>query len=220
MEHLSMSIAEVMAGLDWSAWVTALATLVLAILTFVYVRLTKKILDAQSDPCVVLTVVHDEDRTTILQLIARNVGTGIAHDIRFEFSRPLPSRAFGITEAEAKEASEMTDGPLINGIHALGPGECRKVDWGQYGGLMAAVGDSPIIATCRFKKGGREMPPVQCPLEVASFAGTIANQSPSARMIKELEKMSKNIDHLATGFRKLQIEVTSMPNKSDNRKDA
>jgi hypothetical protein len=55
-----------MVGLDWSAWVTALATLVLAVLTFVYVRLTKKILDAQSDPCVILTVVHDEDRTTIL----------------------------------------------------------------------------------------------------------------------------------------------------------
>ncbi|OGW12092.1 MAG: hypothetical protein A3G93_07095 [Nitrospinae bacterium RIFCSPLOWO2_12_FULL_45_22] len=81
MEHLSMSIAEVMAGLDWSAWVTALATLVLAILTFVYVRLTKKILDAQSDPCVVLTVVHTmwlfSVRNPLIRVAAEIVSTFI-----------------------------------------------------------------------------------------------------------------------------------------------
>jgi len=76
-----MSIAEVMAGLDWSAWVTALATLVLAILTFVYVRLTKKILDAQSDPCVVLTVVHTmwlfSVRNPLIRVAAEIVSTFI-----------------------------------------------------------------------------------------------------------------------------------------------
>jgi len=214
------SIAEVTTGLDWSACVTALATIVLAIVTFWYARLTKKILDAQSDPCVVLSVVHDEDRATIFQLIARNVGKGIAHDIRFEFSRPLPSEAFGITKAKTKKASEMTAGPLINGIPALVPGECRKVDWGQYKGLMDAVGDSPIIATCRFKKGRKEMPPVQCSLDVASFTETAGDQSLSARMIEELKKMSKNIGDLCKGIQKLQIEVTSMPTKSDDGKGA
>ena len=45
----------------------------------------------------------------------------------------------------------MSEGPLMNGIPALGPGECRKIDWGQYGGLKEAIGDSKIIATCYFK---------------------------------------------------------------------
>ena len=41
---------------------------------------------------------------------------------------------------------------IIDGIPALGPGECRKIDWGQYNGLMAALGNEPIVATCKFRE--------------------------------------------------------------------
>ncbi len=210
-QAIMQSITEYAASIDWSAWITAIATFVLAALTFVYVRLTGSILAAQSDPCVILTVVHDEERATILLLVARNVGTGLAHDIRFEFSRPLPARAFGLSEADAKEAKEMKSGPLIDGIPALGPGECRKIDWGQYGGLVAALGNEPIVATCRFKKNGKDMPPIQCPLDVTSFAGTVAVESPEAKAAKELEKISKSIQHLASELHTLKVEVASLP---------
>ena len=173
-QSILQPITEFAQSVNWSPWVTAVATIVLAILTYRYVKLTRKILATQSEPCVILTVVHDDDRATVLQLVARNVGTGLAHDIRFEFSRPLPSRAFGLSESDAKEVTEMKDGPLIDGIPALGPGECRKIDWGQYGGLVAALGNEPILATCKFKKDGKEMRPTQCPLDVASFVGTVA----------------------------------------------
>jgi hypothetical protein len=206
------------AALDWSAWVTAGATVILAVLTAVYVIVTARILATQSDPCVVLTVVHDEDRSTILQLVAKNIGAGIAHDIRFEFSRSLPARAFGLSKEDAKNAVTMEDGPLINGIPALGPGETRKIDWGQYGGLLAALGDKPIIATCRFKKSAKEMSPTICPLEVASFAGTVAAETSAARAARELEKISRNLQHLVSGFSKLKVEVVSLPveKKDDN----
>ena len=203
-------------SIDWSAWITTFATFVLAVLTFVYVRLTGRILAAQSDPCVILTVIHDEERASILQLVARNVGTGLAHDIRFEFSRPLPAKAFGLSAADAKEAKEMKSGPLIDGIPALGPGECRKIDWGQYGGLVSALGNETIVATCRFKKNGKEMSPIQCPLDVASFAGTVAVESSEAKAAKELEKISKSVQHLASGFHKLKVEVVSQTHNESN----
>ncbi len=202
---------ELSKSVDLSAWITAFATLVLAVLTFIYVRLTGKILSTHSDPCVIVTVVHDEDRPTIIQLVVRNIGSGLAHDIKFEFSRPLPARAFGLTKDNVKEATEMRDGPLINGIPALGPGECRKIDWGQYGGLSAALGDEPIIVTCRFKKNGKEMTPIQCPLDVESFAGTVAAEKPIAKVAKELEKISKSFQYLSSGSYKLKVEVVSLP---------
>lgn len=214
------SIYEMAITIDWSAWVTAVATIVLAVLTFVYVRLTGKILSTQSDPCVILTVVHDEERATILQLVARNVGTGLAQDIRFEFSRPLPTRAFGLSKDDVKKTTVMADGPLIDGIPALGPGECRKIDWGQYGGLIAALGNNPIIATCKFKKDGKNMPPTKCPLDVTSFVGTVAVESSLAKAARELEKLSKSIQHLASGFHKLKVEVVSLPPDEDNEKSA
>jgi hypothetical protein len=121
----AMSIVK---SIDWSAWVTALATGVLALMTFIYVRLTRKILEVQLDPCVILSVIHDQERPTILQLLAKNVGRGLAHDISFEFSRPIPAKAFGMSDAEAEVAKPMTYGPLMDGIPALGPGEERKID--------------------------------------------------------------------------------------------
>ena len=121
-QSILQSIIEYVALIHWSPWVTAGATIVLAVLTYRYVKLTGKMLTAQSEPCVILTVVHDDDRATVLQLVARNVGTGLAHDIRFEFSRPLPARAFGLTQSDAKEVKEMKemkDGPLIDGFLLL-----------------------------------------------------------------------------------------------------
>ena len=200
--------------INWSAWITASATVILAILTFVYVKLTRKILSSQSDPCVVLTVVHDETRSTVLQLVAKNVGTGLAHDVRFEFSHPIPAKAWGISAEKSKEPKLMKNGPLINGIPALGPGESRKIDWGQFGGLKAAIGDSKITATCRFKKNGKEMPPILCPLDVESFWGTVAAETPSAKTAKEIEKISQTVQHLASGFKRLRVEIASMPEES------
>lgn len=209
-------VTEFAKSVNWSPWVTAVATIVLAVLTYRNVKLTGKILAIQSEPCVILTVVHDDGRPTILQLVARNIGTGLAQDIRFEFSRPLPARAFGLSKSDAKAVTEMKDGPLIDGIPALGPGEYRKIDWGQYGGLVAALGNEPIITTCRFKKNDKDMEPTQCPLDVASFADTVAVESSAAKTAKELEKLSESIKTLASGFSKLKVDVVSLPqNKGD-----
>ena len=211
MNQTFLQFVEISKSMDWSAWVTASATFLLCVLTGIYVWLTRKILSAQSDPCIILTVVHDEERPTMLQLVARNIGSGLAHDIRFEYSRPLPENAWGLTSHEAKEVSEMKSGPLIDGIPALGPGECRKVDWGQYGGLVAALNDQPINATCKFKKNKKDMIPTKCILEVASFAGTEAVERSATKVAKELGEISKNIRLLATGFNKLNVNVVSLP---------
>ena len=215
MENKALEIiASIPNSLDWSAWVTAIATIVLAILTFIYVCLTKKILASQSDPCVLLSVVHDESRSSILQLVAKNVGSGLAHDISFEFSRPIPHRAFGISIDQAKKAEDMKEGPFIDGIPALGPGEERKIDWGQYGGLIKNLGTEPVIVKCIFKKHEKRMPPVECKLDVKSFEGTVAAEVPIARIARDIEKISNNLHHLLTGFKKLKVELVE-PFKSD-----
>ena len=197
--------------MDWNtiaAIVTSLSTIVLACLTYKYVRLTHQILERYSDPCVIVTVIHDDSRPTILQIVIKNIGTGLAHDIRFEFSRPLP----------ANEAEIMSDGPLISGIPALGPGETRKIDWGQHGGLIKNVGDETITVTSFFKKNGKEMPSVASYLDVKSFWGTSIPEQPLPKIASQIEKIAKEISHLASGFHKLQVIVVDMSskNKQDN----
>ncbi len=201
------SIVAICNSINWGVWVPAAATVILAILTYIYVRLTRGILEGQSNPCVIVSVVHDEERRTILQLVIRNVGSGLAQDISFELSRPIPARAWGIAENEAKVAEPMSRGPLIDGVPALGPGDERKIDWGQYGGLMKNLGTEPIVVKCKFKKNGKPMPPIECKLDVKSFEGTVAAEKPSAKVAKELESIAKDFHYLATGFNKLRIEI-------------
>jgi len=194
-------------SIDWGTWIPAIATVALAVLTFIYVRLTKGILQNQSNPCVIVSVIHDEERPTILQLVIKNVGTSLAQDITFDFSKPIPARAWGIVEKDAKIVEPMISGPLIEGIPALGPGEQRQIDWGQYGGLTKNLGMEPVIVRCKFKKNGKAMPPMECKLDVKSFEGTVAAERPSAKVAKELEKISKDLHNLVTGFYKLKIEM-------------
>ncbi len=195
-------------GIEWSAWVTAIASLVLAVLTFIYVRLTKRIIDSQTDPCVTVSVVHDDERRSVIQLVIKNIGTGIARDINFEPSRPIPHKAWGIAPNKENKFETMHYGPLVDGIPVLGPGEERKIDWGQLGGLKQALGQEPIIVKCKFYKGKKLMPTVECKLHVKSFEGTVANEKPIVTIAKQLEKVSCNLEHVITGSKKLHVELT------------
>lgn len=216
---MNACIVAIWNSIDWGVWIPAAATVVLTVLTLIYVRLTKGILEGQSNPCVIVSVVHDDERPTILQLVIRNVGSGLAQDIAFEFPRPIPARAWGIAENEAKTAEPMTRGPLIEGIPALGPGEQRRIDWGQYGGLMKNLGTEPVVVKCKFKKNGKAMPPMECKLDVKSFEGTVAAERPSAKVAKEIEKISKDLHHLATGFYKLKIEIVKEEDEIEPEKN-
>lgn len=209
------AILKIASSVDWSAWVTAIATLVLTFLTFAYVRITRKILDSQSDPCVIISVIHDNERPTVLQLVAKNIGSGLAHDITFQFSKPLPKKAWGISQEQARDVILMNDGPLILGIPALGPGEDRRLDWGQYGGLIKAIGEEPIIATTYFKKNGRKMRPVKSYLDIKSFEYTNASESSIAKIAKNLEKLSIDIGRLSTGYHKLEIKIVEFPDQQE-----
>jgi hypothetical protein len=211
---MDTNLASSFEAMDWGSWITAVATAVLAILTFIYVWLTRRILDSQAMPCVIVSVVHDDKRPTILQLLIRNIGLGLAHDITFNSSRPIPDKAWGIVLADAKEATAMDSGPLIDGIPALGPGEERRIDWGQFGGLMKNIGEEPIIVKCNFKKDGKPIASTTCKLEVKSFEGTCASErDPGMKCARELEKIAKELNHLGTGFHRLKVELLEKPNK-------
>ena len=112
-----------------------------------------------------------------------------------------------MSEKEAKIVEVMTDGPLIEGIPALGPGEERHITWGQYGGLMKNVGQETIVVKCKFKKNNKFMKPIECKLDVKSFGSTSANEHPITTISKELKKISDNLGYLARGFYRLKIEV-------------
>jgi hypothetical protein len=178
----------------WTTIIASLGASLSAVFAAVYTWLTFRLVRSQNEPNVVVYVKHDESRTTILQIIIENIGRGIATDISFKSSRPIPAHAWGISIDQAKQAEIMIDGPLIKGIPALGPGDTRKITWGQYGGLMKALEGEPLILTFKYKDDKRRMPSRSVVLECASFANTDAVDSETVRMIKELKRIADTLE--------------------------
>ncbi len=102
------------------------------------------VLRATVDPHVVVYTKHDDTRSTLLLIVIENIGNGVAYDVRFSLSRPIPARAFRIERSGEREFTPMHDGPLMTGIPFLAPKERRVISWGQFGGLADAVGGDPV----------------------------------------------------------------------------
>jgi len=174
----------------------AVATVVLAALTGVYVWVTHRILRAQTDPHVVVYVRADENRPSLIEIVIENVGRTVAGDVRFELSQPLV-RAYGVSKkAPPTETRPLEGGPLASGIPALGPGGTRRILWGQYGGLRHLLGDGRVTVTARFKSGTRELPPVVSVLDVRSFEETDASAPPEVRLLEELRRLTVAVERI------------------------
>jgi hypothetical protein len=181
----------------WTAMAASAASLS-ALLAALYTWLTFRLVRAQSEPNVVVYVRHDDSRPSVLQIVIENIGQGLATELSFKASRPIPQKAWGLAGAGAKPAEQMTAGPLVDGIASLGPGDSRRIAWGQYYGLKNALGDQPLVVTCEYKHGKRQMHPVSAVLDVNSFAGTDAVGSEGERGIKELKRMADALEQIVS----------------------
>jgi hypothetical protein len=178
----------------WTA-IAAVAAGASALMAAFYTLLTFRLVRLQAEPKVIVYVKADMERPTILLIVIENVGRDIAYDVTFKASKPIPSRAFGLSFDNAKPAMNMKEGPLIEGIPAIGPGDCRIVTWGQFGGLSKAIGDEPIIINYTYRSGKRLING-HAKLEVKSYLGTDASEKPTvtiAKSLKELADSSRTI---------------------------
>jgi len=173
-----------------SAFALVVLTAVLARYTWGLAKEARKTRESQTRPNVIVTAVHDENRPTIIQLVIRNIGHGLATNVTFETSRPL-FIAYGLDEETGEEAKPIDRGPFTTGIPALGPGESRIISWGQPGGLLKMLGSSTITITCKYEFEGQLMPPNVCHVDIESFMGTVANDSLELRAVKALETIAK-----------------------------
>ena len=116
-----------------TALITAAATVVLAIITRRYVRLTREMLEASYKPEVVIRLLHRNVATikvaateytdgAVISLSVKNIGPGVARKIEFEGDLSFCPCEYG---------SRLRDIYfLVNGIDRLAPGEEKRVDKG------------------------------------------------------------------------------------------
>lgn len=185
--------------------VGALASVAYTGLTLFLVAETVRLRRVQTDPCVIVRVFHDPERSTLFCMAIENIGNGIAENVTFKLSRPIPSHAFGMESATSVPSQEMMkDGPLVRGIRFLPPRDRRVILWGQFGGLSSSVGDNDILVTARYRQGWRRYKTTSV-LDFFSFEGTDASTPPHVKLADSAEKLARTVEHIASGFSKPRI---------------
>jgi hypothetical protein len=172
--------------------IIAVSSGVLAVLTGIYVVLTYRILRAQTDPCVIVYVQANPVNPLLLEIAIENVGKGLAKDVRFEFSEPIPNCLPGPNCTN----TPMSFGPLINGIAALPPGGKRAEMWGSYMNIERIVGDKTYRVICRFRRAGQDLldldgpEQTECIVEYKSFYGshTLTVEHDTLETLREVAK--------------------------------
>lgn len=150
------------------------------------------------DPHVIVYATDDEARPPLLLIVVKNVGRGVAHNVRIRTDRPVPRR----TTREKSEVplTALPGGPFsTGGIPMLGPGERRVIAWGTLPGLREALEGRPIRVTCDFESKRRRMPfdptehSTESVLEVESFSTTDADRKPPLRVAAALEDIAQKL---------------------------
>ena len=174
-------------------WVATAATFIALFAAFVSYIVYR----SQADPEVIVYAEVDEKRPSIINLIIKNIGKAAARDITFTSSSDVPANAWGLDMARAKEAEKMTDGPLVRGIPFLPPGGIRVITWGQYGGLIKALGEGIVSVTAEYKSRHLGIQwtiqhKTTCPLEIVSFEATDGlDKNYEKQIAKNIEELTK-----------------------------
>lgn len=184
------------------------ATVILVGITAIYVWLTKRILDVQNSPAVIVSLVPDIEQPAIFMLVIKNIGNAMAYDIDFKLSHPIPKNVndLNITN-EAKDI--MDSGPLIDGVPALEPGGTRSIAWGYFEGITHALKGKKLVITCCFKRGRKKMPPILCPIDINSFDGTGTFSKGTAKLVKAVENIGKGVNSISTDLKESFSKNTS-----------
>lgn len=202
-------------------WITIGVGLVTAAATAINYFLYR----SQVSPEVVVYVVADDRRPSIINLVIENIGKGVAKKVRFTLSEPLPAKAFGIDKPASDAGGTMESGPLITGIPSLGPGVRRVLTWGQYGGLYAAIGNRVVTITARYE-ADRHTPWDPDEIVTESFVDvkslemtSIADHNYDKVTSEQLKNIARTLEQVTGGWRTLKIEIQNPTPKEQTSSD-
>ena len=187
------------------------ATVVAALVAAAAAAISYLVYRDQVDPNVIVYASHDTKRPTVILVIIKNIGKGVAKNIRFILSEPI-RHAYGMGPGGPPPRA-MSDGPLIKGIPMLAPGEERVIIWGQYGGLTAAIQSRTISVSAIFDSDPTGFFPSErrqtdSVLEIASFTSTDASSGDhSKETADQLRRIADALNNSARSRDLLRVEI-------------
>ena len=203
-----------LASISWAtlvplvvAVVTALATAVLTWVTWVLAKETKRLADATSAPHVVVTLQPSAWSIMHTELIIQNAGTGTAYDIEVSFNPPL----------QVERRGQPMPMP-VRSLSVLKPGQSFPVFLNGFEKLDQQTIE--ISTSWKRRPTDEVRESYNYTLDLRSDYdnwGQLGGPPPEIQTVKELGKISKSLEDLSTGFRRLKVDVFNrLDRKAEN----
>lgn len=216
-----------------SSWVSALATVAIAVLTFIlaketwYLRLAQneQIAEIRRDsirPTVYFSLQKNRAAFNFIDVVIKNCGKGTAYEIKFDF---LDKNMHPIVSGDNVVVDALNDINMFKvGISALGVGQEKKSFLFSFFDLIGEIGEEATFSTffqvrVFFKDSMGNSYEEVTSFDFSEYKGisSVGKDSPLHDMADEIEKIRKEFESWTSGFSSGRIHVNTY--SSNDRED-
>jgi hypothetical protein len=192
--------------------VTALATLVLAAVTWLLWKSTQRMAAATSEPFVVATLEPSRWAFVYLELHIENTGTGPAFDVQISFDPPLLRDA----SDSLTNAGNDHNAPL-NALSILRPSQSFRDPVGRAGNLLA--NDYRVTVSWRVTPQSRDRVSTSYDLDLSQFKSMmqLGGGDPLVKVAEEMTKLRDRLEPILRGAVRLDVDVYTQEERERER---
>lgn len=192
------------------AGIVMLATVVYAVLTAYLVKETRQMREVQTEPRIEVTACPSPEFVSIITLQVRNIGLGPAYDVCFKL------RGASGSAGENELIQDFSKSQFLQkGLRYLGPGQELRSRYTQMTQNYEGKIKARLVIDASYRSSAGKSFSHAIPVYFEEFEGYGTVGTPHLYAIaKAMEKIEKNIDHLATGFRRLRVDTYSQMDRS------
>jgi hypothetical protein len=189
--------------------VTALLTLVLAVATIVYVRLTAGLLreniairEAATRPVLWITTTVHEAHINLINLVIENAGNGPALHVRFSVRQPVVRQ--GVVDLK-------TIGMFREGIRNLGAHQRVETFLANAIGNLDLLKKEPLVITVSYQDQFAKQYAQEFVIDFREMEGIHrVGEPPLYTIAKAAKELQSSIDRLVKGWHKLPVTVHTL----------
>jgi len=193
-----------------SGALTVIFTVVVAVSTVVYARLTatlvaetKKMREVQTEPRIEVTLKHLEQALQIVRLHVRNIGLGPAKNLKFK-----TSVVSGDETAKALLAEFTQTNFFTTGLNYFGPNQEKYSHYTEINRDFDKKIKAVFLLEMEYESVTGKKYSEKVVIDMSEIKGTYQIGTPDLNSIaKSLDAMQKEIGNITSGFKRIRTDI-------------
>lgn len=189
--------------------IVGLSTLVYAILTAKLVKETKLLRKAQTDPEIFISLIHNENSISFIDLKVENIGLGPAYEIEFNVIKDFKLLKRNLSEV----------GFIKNGIRYFSPKQKLQLFVASFIDDPEGLSNKEIELEVKYKNSIGQFMVRRFLLSFGEYSSfTQVGSPPLHKIANNLEKIKTSFDSVISGFKKLQVDTYNNSDRIEKEK--